>query len=60
MWPIQVHYFEGIEGYIRVIDITDRERILISKEWLEFGIQNEKFPRNIPLLIFANKNDVKD
>lgn len=57
LWPLQVYYIDNIEAYVLVVDSSDMDRIDETKKQFEYVIYNDKFPKNIPILIFANKND---
>jgi len=51
------HYYQNTDGIIFVIDSTDKERFEQAKEALSLLIFNDEF-KNIPLLVFANKQDL--
>ncbi|CAF1146755.1 unnamed protein product [Adineta ricciae] len=52
-------YFAHTEYVILVVDSTDRERLLITKQELFRMLQSEEL-RTASVLIFANKQDIKD
>uniref|UniRef100_A0AAZ3PRN1 ADP-ribosylation factor-like 8 n=1 Tax=Oncorhynchus tshawytscha TaxID=74940 RepID=A0AAZ3PRN1_ONCTS len=52
-------YYSNTEFIILVVDSTDRERLVISKEELYKMLAHEDL-RKAALLIFANKQDMKD
>lgn len=54
------HYFKDADAIVFVIDSADRMRLVVSREELE-NLLNHPEIRNkrIPLLIYANKKDVK-
>ena len=52
-------YYSHTEYVILVIDSTDRERLPLSKEELFRMLQCEEL-RSASVLIFANKQDIKD
>ena len=54
MWH---HYYEGIDAVIFVIDSNDRDRFKESKSELHALLDQESL-RNVPFLIFANKQDL--
>lgn len=57
--PLWRHYFNNTDGLIFVVDSLDRDRIDRAKE--EFtSIINDPFMRNSAILIFANKQDMKN
>ena len=57
--PLWRHYFNNTDGLIFVVDSLDRDRIGRAKE--EFtSIINDPFMRNSAILIFANKQDMKN
>ena len=51
------HYYQNTDGIIFVIDSNDTERFEQDKEALSLLIFNDEFI-NIPLLVFANKQDL--
>jgi len=57
--PLWRHYFNNTDGLIFVVDSLDRDRVDRAKE--EFtSIINDPFMRNSAILIFANKQDMKN
>ncbi len=53
------HYFKNIDGIVFVIDCNDKKRFgKVNQALLEI-INNEEL-KNIPLLIFGNKQDLND
>jgi Arf/Sar family protein len=57
--PLWRHYFNNTDGLIFVVDSLDRDRIDRARE--EFtSIINDPFMRNSAILIFANKQDMKN
>ena len=53
------HYYQNTDGMIFVIDCNDKERFgKVNKALLEI-INNEEL-KNIPLLIFGNKQDLSE
>ncbi|KAI7755079.1 hypothetical protein M8C21_002961, partial [Ambrosia artemisiifolia] len=57
--PLWRHYFNHTNGLIYVVDSLDRERI--SKAKAEFQtIINDPFMINCVILVFANKQDMKE
>ncbi|XP_054849248.1 putative ADP-ribosylation factor-like protein 5C isoform X2 [Eublepharis macularius] len=52
-------YYSNTEFIILVIDSTDRERLTVTKEELYKMLAHEDL-RNAAVLIFANKQDVKN
>uniref|UniRef100_A0A7S4IHE5 ADP-ribosylation factor n=1 Tax=Vannella robusta TaxID=1487602 RepID=A0A7S4IHE5_9EUKA len=57
--PLWVHYFKEITGLIFVLDSNDRDRIHEAKEELyKVLADNLADSTNIPLLLFANKQDL--
>ena len=51
------HYFQNTDGIIFVIDCNDKERFKKANEALLEIINNEEL-KNIPLLIYGNKQDL--
>ena len=57
--PLWRHYFNNTDGLIFVVDSLDRERINRARE--EFNsIINDPFMRNSAILVFANKQDMRN
>ncbi|GJZ41212.1 ADP-ribosylation factor-like protein 5, partial [Tanacetum coccineum] len=52
-------YYRGTHAVITVIDSTDRARISLMKDELFRLLPNEEL-QNAVLLVFANKQDLKD
>ncbi|XP_061445515.1 putative ADP-ribosylation factor-like protein 5C isoform X3 [Rhineura floridana] len=52
-------YYSNTEFVILVIDSTDRERLTVTKEELYKMLAHEDL-RNAAVLIFANKQDIKN
>jgi ADP-ribosylation factor 1/2 len=57
--PLWKHYYQNTDGIIYVVDSNDKERIEECLEELEKLLQEEELVNSI-LLVFANKQDVKD
>jgi small GTP-binding protein len=55
--PLWKHYYQNTEALIYVIDSTDRERVSESCNELH-KILSDHSLQNIPLLVFANKQDL--
>ena len=53
------HYFQNTDGIIFVIDCNDKERFGKANQALLEIINNEEL-KNIPLLIFGNKQDLNE
>ncbi len=53
------HYFNGMDGIIFVVDCNDKDRVEESKEEL-VKLLNEEELNGLPLLVMANKQDLKD
>ncbi len=55
------HYYKAADAIIFVIDSTDRVRMVVAKEELASLLNHADIVnRNIPILLFANKMDIKD
>jgi len=55
------HYYRETDAIIYVVDSSDRMRLVVSHEELESMLGHSDLRnRPIPLLVFANKNDLKD
>ena len=55
------NYYRTTHGIIFVIDSSDRTRILVAREELEQLLSHPDIAsRNIPVLFFANKMDIRD
>ena len=57
--PLWRHYYTGTQGLIFVVDSTDRDRIDEARHELH-KIANDREMRDVIILIFANKQDLKD
>jgi len=55
--PLWRHYYQNTDAMIYVVDSADRERVEESKEELVHALADDAL-RGIPLLVFANKNDL--
>ena len=51
------NYYQNTDGLIYVVDSSDEERLAESKEEL-LAILVEEELKNVPLLVFANKQDI--
>lgn len=57
--PLWRHYFNNTDGLIYVVDSLDKDRI--DRAATEFhSIINDPFMRNSAILVFANKQDMKN
>ena len=57
--PLWRHYFNNTDGLIYVVDSLDKDRI--DRAANEFhSIINDPFMRNSAILVFANKQDMKN
>lgn len=55
------HYYKEVDAIVFVLDSSDHMRIVVAKEELDSMIDHADMrSRNIPLLIYANKCDVRD
>lgn len=57
--PLWRHYYTGTQGLIFVVDSTDRDRIDEARLELH-KIVNDREMRDVIILVFANKQDLKD
>eukprot|EP01094_Clydonella_sp_ATCC50884_P023064 TRINITY_DN5431_c0_g3_i1.p1 TRINITY_DN5431_c0_g3~~TRINITY_DN5431_c0_g3_i1.p1 ORF type:complete len:187 (+),score=58.66 TRINITY_DN5431_c0_g3_i1:111-671(+) len=57
--PLWRHYYESARGLAFVLDANDRERLEEAREEL-FQILREQDLRSVPLVIFANKQDLEN
>ncbi|AOW02876.1 ADP-ribosylation factor family-domain-containing protein [Yarrowia lipolytica] len=57
--PLWRHYFTGTEGLIFVVDSADRARIDEARQELH-RIINDREMKDVLLLVFANKQDLKE
>jgi len=55
--PLWRHYYQNTNGIVFVVDSNDRERISEATEELCTTLAEEEL-KNIPLLVFANKQDL--
>lgn len=54
------HYYREADAIIFVVDSSDRMRLVVSREELESMLNHSDLRnRNTPILIFANKSDIK-
>ncbi|KAH3761015.1 ADP-ribosylation factor family [Pelomyxa schiedti] len=57
MWS---HYYESSSAIVFVVDSTDRLRLCVAKDELSEVLKHKSIARRpLPLLVLANKNDVK-
>ena len=55
------HYYGTVDGIVFVIDGSDKMRLVVSKEELDLMLAHPELKnRNIPILFFVNKIDLKD
>ncbi len=55
------HYYREVDGIIFVIDVSDKMRVVVAKEEIDLMLNHPELKtRNIPILVFANKIDVKN
>ncbi|KAA6322611.1 MAG: hypothetical protein EZS28_054415, partial [Streblomastix strix] len=52
-------YYSKTDGVVFVVDASDKARFSIARQELH-GVLNEADLKGIPLLVFANKMDMKD
>lgn len=52
------HYFQGAQGVIYVVDSTDHERLEEAKCELYNIIKSNEISPRVPVLVFANKQDL--
>ncbi|XP_072030634.1 uncharacterized protein [Amphiura filiformis] len=52
------HYYQGTQGVIFVVDSVDKERLQEAKSELYNIIKSHEISPNVPVLIFANKQDL--
>ena len=50
-------YYSNTNAIIYVVDSTDRERLPVSRKELTAMLEEEEL-KNVPLLVFANKQDM--
>lgn len=55
--PLWRHYYNNTDAIIYVIDSTDRDRLVESNEELQKILKHDLL-KNIPLLVYANKQDL--
>jgi len=56
--PLWRHYYNGSDGLIYLIDSADNERHDESRDELHNILGDYEFPQSVPVLIFANKQDI--
>lgn len=55
------HYYKDCDGIIFVIDSSDRLRLAVVRDELDLMLQHpDTASRQIPILFFANKMDLRD
>ncbi|XP_002732532.1 uncharacterized protein LOC100373762 [Saccoglossus kowalevskii] len=52
------HYYTNTDGLIFIVDSADRTRFSEAKEELFAIVQSDEMARGIPVVIFANKQDL--
>lgn len=55
--PLWKHYYANVGGIIYVVDCADLERIDLARSELQ-GLLNESLLLRVPLLVYANKQDL--
>ncbi|CCA74912.1 probable ADP-ribosylation factor [Serendipita indica DSM 11827] len=55
--PLWRHYFQNVQAVIYVIDSADLERVAEARDELNAILASEEL-RGVPLLVFANKQDL--
>jgi len=59
MRPLWKHYFEGASGIVFVVDSADSSNFQLAKQELHEVAQSSQL-RKVPILIYANKQDIED
>lgn len=54
------HYYSNTKALVYIVDSCDRERISLTKDELKSFFLDEDELRELPLLIFANKQDLEN
>lgn len=55
------HYYKTAQAVIFVLDSSDKLRMVVAKEELDMLLQHPEITqRRVPILVFANKMDLKD
>lgn len=55
------HYYKDAQGIIFVVDSSDALRMVVAKDELDMMLQHKDIKdRNIPILFFANKMDLRE
>ena len=57
MLHVHLADFQNTQGIIFVVDSSDRERVSEAREQLQW-LLNEDFLPGLPLVVFANKQDL--
>merc|ERR1712113_318699 len=52
------HYYQGVQGLVFVVDSNDCDRIEDAHDELFRIVDDESFPRDAAVLVFANKQDL--
>ncbi len=58
MRSVWKHYYQSINGIVFVIDASDQNRLQESRDELHIILADKEI-ENVPILIFANKQDVE-
>ena len=56
--PLWRYYYNNTDGIIWIVDSADNERISESAEEFMSVLNDDGMPRGIPILVFANKQDL--
>eukprot|EP00727_Mastigamoeba_balamuthi_P011835 m51a1_g7274 putative adp-ribosylation factor-like protein 6 (984) ;mRNA; f:233358-239229 len=54
------HYYSPSSAVIFVVDSSDRFRVVVAKDELDCMLAHKNMKKNVPLLVYANKMDVKE
>ncbi|XP_053208973.1 ADP-ribosylation factor-like protein 6 [Panonychus citri] len=56
------HYFKGVHAIVFVIDSSDSLRLVVAKDELDLMLKHDEISSkpHLPILIFANKMDLRD
>lgn len=52
------HYYSNAQGLLFVVDSSDRERMVEAQEELYGILKSDELPREIPVVVIANKQDL--
>ena len=58
--PLWRHYYQNVNGLIYLVDSSDIDRLEEARDELHAIIQDPSFPKDASVLVWANKQDLKN